>query len=935
MSLQLARATRAIVLTLGTLSGTISAGAQTPAPPAPQAPPPEAQTPAPQAPAPVPATPALTRCPAPPGVAPPAGSDPLVCVIELRFEPVNESLIEPQTYLYYIQTQSSRASDGVWSPYNEQTEQSLIEDFRRLWGTNFLDNLRIEVRDAKYDNGVAGKHVIFHMEERPRVKIVEYNPADKVDRTKIDEKMKEAGVQLRLDSFLDQGAVRRVEGIVRGLMAEKGHQFAEVKSRVESLPGGPKLAKVTFDINEGPKVQVRDIEFIGNEQISDGKLKSKMKETKEYWFLSWITGRGKYQSEKFEEDADKVQEYYRERGYIQARVGTPEIRTLEDSDDKETRWVQLRIPVSEGHRYRIGEVNFDGNTVIKTDFLQPLFKLKPGEWYSEKDVRKGFEKAREIYGGAGYYEFTGFPDMSFEDPAEGPVAGPADPTVKITMRLTEGEQYFVNRITFTGNSTTRDNVIRREMRLVEGGVFSTEALKYSIRRLNQLGYFQNLEQAPDAIDVQKTPNEKNEVDVTLKLEEQNRNQLTFGAGVSQFEGVFGQLSFQTSNFLGRGESLTVSLQAGSRAENYQVAFTEPFLFDRNITGGVDIYKRSLQYINQFTQKSTGGNLLFGFPVADFSRLFLTYSFEETKVSDFNEAFFDPSCFFRESGCREIELDDLSELTPDQQLLLARNPFLVDSLLIGQGGERRISKITPSFVYNTVDNPIFPSTGRRFSLSSDFAGFGGNTNFIKPRAEAIAFVRHTSRTSIGVRAQVEYVRPVASTIVLPIFERLFLGGEYSIRGFDIRSIGYRDPSTQFVLGGNKSLLFNAEYLITIAGPVRLVMFFDTGQVRNFGESFVWTENLVRTVPPPEPPLVDPFAVGRLTPLGPPPPIQTEVIGTAAAFKVSTGAEIRFFMPVLNVPFRLIFAHNPSRKGVLDNQFRPTKEFTFRFAVGTTF
>jgi outer membrane protein insertion porin family len=254
-------------------------------------------------------------------------------------------------------------------------------------------------------------------------------------------------------------------------------------------------------------------------------------------------------------------------------------------------------------------------------------------------------------------------------------------------------------------------------------------LKYSVRRLNQLGYFQDLDKAPNSVDVQKTPSSKNQVDVTLKLEEQNRNQLTFGAGVSQFEGFFGQLSFQTSNFLGRGESLTLSLQSGSRAQNYQVAFTEPFLFDRNITGGIDVFKRSLQYVNQFTQKSTGGNILFGFPVADFSRMFVTYSYEGVKVTDLNEAFFDPSCFLRESGCREIELDNLSELSPETLDLLRRNPFLQDSLLIGQGGERRISKVTPSFVFNTVDNPIFPSAGRRLSLSTDFAGLGGNTNYI--------------------------------------------------------------------------------------------------------------------------------------------------------------------------------------------------------------
>ena len=853
--------------------------------------------------------------------------------MELRFHPVNESLIEPQTYLYYIQAQTSRPSDKVWIPFNEQTEQTLLGDFKRLWATNFLDDLRIELLDATYASGEPGKYVIFHMEERPRVKIVDYPAA--IDRSKLDEKMKEAGVTLRLDSFLDQGVVRRVEGILRNLMAEKGHQFAEVSSKTEELPGGPKLVRVMFDVNEGPKVKVREIEFVGNQEVSDGSLKRRMKETKEHWFLSWITGRGTYQATKFEEDAEKVEEFYRENGYIQARVGTPEIRTIEDSGDKETRWVQLRIPVTEGNRYRVGTVTFDGNKVVNTDFLEPLFKLKRGEYYSEKNVRKGFEKAREIYGAGGYFEFTGYPDMEFLDTAEGPVDGPAQPTVNVTMRLQEGEQYFVNRITFTGNTTTRDNVIRREMRLVEGGVFSTEALKYSIRRLNQLGYFQNLEQSPDAVDVQKNPAAKNEVDVTLKLEEQNRNQLTFGAGVSQFEGFFGQLSFQTSNFMGRGESLTLSLQAGSRAENYQVAFSEPFLFDRNITGGIDVFKRSLQYVNQFTQDSSGGNIMFGFPVADFSRLFLTYSFESTKVSDFNEAFFDPTCFYREGGCRDISLDDPSQLTPDALELLRRNPFLQDSLLIGTGGKRTISKIVPSFVFNTVDNPIFPTTGRRLSMSMDFAGFGGNTNFLKPSIEAVGFFRHTSRTSFGFRGQLQYIRPFGSTAYLPIFERLYLGGEYSIRGFDIRSIGYRDPNTNLVLGGNKSLLFNAEYLITIAGPVRLVLFADAGQVRNLGEHFAWKEDVVVVTPPPLPLLFDPFTATRLTSPGGAPANTSQVVGETYAFKVSTGAEVRFFMPVLNVPFRLIFAHNPSRVGVLDNQFQPTERFTFRFAVGTTF
>ncbi len=840
---------------------------------------------------------------------PAAGSGPVVRFIQLKFHPVDESLIDPQTYLYYIQTQPSRSSDGVWVAYDEQAEAKLRDDFRRLWGTNFLDNLWVEVLDEPYDNGVIGKRVIFNMEERPRVKIVDYTGSSKVERTKIDEKMKELGVALRLDSFLDEGAMRRVKSIIQDFMSEKGYQFAEITSKVEPLPGGPKLVKVLFDVQEGPKVRIREVAFEGNEALGDRTLRRKMKETKQHGALSWLTGGGTFKEAKFEEDADMVVAHYRNKGYIEARVGTPELKTLEDSTDGKTRWIQVRVPVTEGPRYKVGEFTFAGNTVVKSEGLRPLFKVQKGEWYSEKRIRDGLRKTQEVYGGGGYFEFTGYPDLKPQAAATGPLEGPSEPTVDVTMQMQEGEQYFVNRITFTGNTTTRDTVVRREMRLIEGGIFNTEALKYSVRRLNQVGYFKQLEEGGQAIDVKKTPNEKNKVDVTLKLEEQNRNQLTFGAGVSQFEGFFGQLSFQTANFLGRGESLTVSLQGGSRAQNYQVGFTEPFLFDRNITGGVDVYKRSLNYIGQFTQASTGGNLTMGFPVADFSRVFVNYSFEQVKVLDLNPAYQSPE-------------------------ILNRNPFLADSLLIGQGGTRTISKIVPSFSFNTVDNPIFPTTGRRLTASFDFAGPGGDTFFIKPTIEGVGFWRLTPRMSVGSRAQFQYIRPYGDTKQLPIFEKLIQGGEYSIRGYDIRSIGPRDINSGIVLGGNKSMLFNAEYILQIAGPVRLVMFYDAGQVRDIGQSFGMQEDILEVVPPPQPLLIDPLAfTGFVDPNAP--DATTRSIGRQSAFKTSTGAEIRFFMPVLNVPFRLIFAYNPQRGGVLRNNLQPARKFTFRFAVGSTF
>jgi outer membrane protein insertion porin family len=648
--------------------------------------------------------------------------------------------------------------------------------------------------------------------------------------------------------------------------------------------------------------------------MSDGTLKGQMKSTKEQWWLSFISGRGTYQETKFDEDAGKIVEFYQDRGYIKANVGAPETRVLGDSEDKKTRWIELRIPVTEGPRYRVGKFDISGNTVSDTERLKPLFGLKEGEYYSLDNIRKGLERAREVYGAAGYFEFTGFPDYKFsDDPDPSAPAAPealkalptvdASPTVDVTMRLVEGVQYFINRITFVGNTTTHDNVIRREMRLLEDGVFNTEALKFSVRRLNQLGYFKPLEAGRD-ITIDKTPGETNQVDVKVKLEEQNRNQISFGAGLSEFEGFFGQASFQTSNFLGRGESLTVSLSAGSRAQNYTLGFTEPFMFDRNMTGSINLYRNDIRYIGQFTQRSAGGVLGFGYPLGAFTRLFNNYSYERVRVTEVNELYQDP-------------------------LLLARNPFLRDSLVLGDNGQRIISKFTPSIVHNTVDQPIFPNQGVRYTFSVDLAGLGGNTAFYKPSLEGIWYWRQGTRMSLGMRAMTEYVHAYRGTN-LPIFQRIFLGGEYSVRGYDIRSIGPQDPVTGLVLGGNKSLLFNIEQNFNIASQFRIILFYDAGQVRDEGQRFSMKETLVERVVT-TPTFFDPFVnPGVLTPIDAP-----TITSRVSAFKTSTGVEARLFMPVINVPFRLIFAYNPQRAGVLANDLQPQKAFQFRFAVGSTF
>jgi len=836
--------------------------------------------------------------------------------MQLVAHPINETLIDQNTYDYYIKTPRTITKDKQFTPYDEEL---LKADFWSLWRTNFLDNLWIEVIDEPFENGVAAKHVVFHIEERSRVKAVDYigkeGTKTTVDISKIEDTLRDRNVILSLDTFVDEATIRKVKGVIREIYSEKGHNDVVIETSLKPMPAGPKLVHLTFQIDQGPRYKLQDIIFEGNAAFTDAQLRSQMKENKPKAWWSFFTSGGTYLEAKFEEDAFEVSDFYRNNGYVRAVVGQPKIETVRDSKDGETRWIRLRIPVQEGERYRIGTFTVTDNTFFKTEPLRAFFKVKEGEYYDHSKIKKGVEKVQELYGQFGFWQFTPEP-MAMPrgiDPDTGLAKGsePPPPIVDVSIKMVEGKQYYVNRITLLGNTTTHDGVARRELRVVEGGVFDSNALKESIRRLNQLGYFKPLEGKADEVSVEPTPGVDGLLDIKLKFEEQNRNQISFGAGVSQFDGFFGQLSYQTSNFLGRGETFGVNLQKGSRASQYQLSFSEPYLFDRPITAGIEGFSRTFAYPFQFTQESTGGTVIMGFPVARNVRMFTSYGYERVRVFDINEIYLSAAA-------------------------LAGNPYLRESLLIDTGGQRTVSKITPSIIYNTVNQPLFPTAGKRFSLSVDAAGLGGTTEFTRTRGEAIWYIPlsgPTGRFSLGLRAEGQWIRPYGATTGLPIFEKFFLGGEYSVRGFDMRSIGPRDPLSGVVTGGNKTLTFNGEFYINIAGPVRLLAFYDAGQVKDIGQAFTWKDDIIERLNPPLPLLYDPFATIGLTDQ---PVLQTtRVVGSVPAFKTSTGLELRFFMPVLNVPFRLIMAYNPTRYGVFNNNLEPTKKFTFRFAVGTTF
>ena len=823
----------------------------------------------------------------PPAQPPPAGNPPVVFLIVPCFDRQGHvSMVEPETYLHYIHTRVSRPSVKEWVTYDERAIQSVLDDFKRLWATGFLDDLSIEAVDYPFANGVVGKMLVYHLEERQRIKMVNYEGMDHLEQSKLEERLRELDLMVRIDTFVDQTRVKRIRTTIVEMLGELGFPDASVTAELRPLPGGPKAANLTFAVAEGPQTKIRRIEFQGNSAYSDGQLESAMKQNQSKRWFPIPRFSSTYKQGGFEEDAERIVSFYRDRGYLAARVGQPSIRTLEDSADGETRWIALDVPLTEGEQYRVGAFTVEGATSVPTDYLASLFNVRRGDVYSEKEIREGLNKARELYGALGRFEFTAYPDL---DPKAG---GSEGSIVNVTLRVNEGPRYTINRITFVGNTTTRDQVIRRELRVYEGSVFNSEALKLSIRRLNQLGYFKPLEEQK-GVQVDKTPNEPEKVDLTLKLEEQNRNQLSFGAGVSQYYGLFLNASYATTNFLGKGETLSIAVETGSRSNSYQASLTEPYVFDRPISVGASVFSRKSDiYLYsskpEYSEVREGATVTFGIPVRSFSRLFSGYTYEVID-SAAGDAITDAQNAAATSDASTSASSTVTITTASGTTTYTRTTVPTPTLrFVIEEGRHVESRVEPTFVFDTVDNPFMPRRGMRLSAESRIAGggLGGTVNYLRPEVEGIVYVPHTRRTAIGVRAQFGYLRPYGGTETLPYYLRYFLGGENQIRGVDLRSVGPIDDNNQLI-GGNKFVLFNAEYYLDIMSNVRALAFHDAGQA--FDEDTRINLRELRT---------------------------------------SSGVELRVVLPVFNMPFRLIYSWNKYR-----DAYQPARGF--RFAVGTTF
>lgn len=746
-----------------------------------------------------------------------------------KIEIVGNEKVTRETILYYL---SSREGDYF-------SEELLKRDFRVLWSTGFFSNIKIEKEE-----GTKGKIVKIIVEENPVIKNIIYKTGKKLKEDDIVNKLKEKDEYILPYSYYNPYKIQKIEKTIKDLLMEKGLESGEVNAEIDKI--GKNELDVIFNINEGPKIKVGEVLFEGKPKLPPSILKEAMKENRKHNLFAWITGKDVFKKNKLEEDLANIKKKLQEYGYMEAIVGEPRIEDMERRSIffKKQKMKRIIVPVDAGYRYRVGDVNIEGNKIISAKFIRKLIRLKEGEVYSTEVREESVEEIGELYRDGGYLYAQIMPVENLD---------PKRKRINITFQIYEGEVAYLHRLKIRGNTYTKDKVIRRELLLREGDRFSLALFKDSMLRMKQLGLVE-LEKDPD---IRPNPENPTQIDVILPVKELQRNNIQFTAGYSGYEGTFIALSYSTVNFLGAGENLQFTAQHGKRIKNYMFGFSEPYFLDYPLTLGFNIYNRYIIYPYLFDQKSKGIDFMVGARIRGYWRTNLTYTYQYVNI--------------------EVpESDDDSGYYYD--------PYYYG---IWEGGYA-VSSLMPSIYRSTVDSPLTPTRGTLYMASCKFAGsfLGGDIGMIKPRFEWTFYHPLVKNHVIGLHAEYQFIKTLGDSGI-PIWERFYLGGERSIRGYDIYTIGPRSEQGANI-GGDKSLVLNAEYIIPVGGPLYAILFMDAGNA---------------------------FASDQKISL--------------SNLYTSKGLELRIFVPALRVPFRLIFSYNTPK-------IRPDDaNFAFRFAIGTTF
>jgi outer membrane protein insertion porin family len=638
---------------------------------------------------------------------------------------------------------------------------ALRDDVRSIFGLGFFDD--VQVRTEEFEGGV---RVIFVVAERPLLREVSFEGNSELKTDELREK-----ANIRVGVLYNPAEVQKAEEAIRQKYEDEGFYGVQITPRTERTPEGD--LRVVFRIEEGPKLHIDRIVIEGNKALTAGQIKDAMS-TKErlYWIFPFST----VQRKVFDDDVDRIIQLYADHGFIQARVESTEI-----VPDLARKKVTLYVRVVEGPQFTTGTITITGNEILSIDEINKLMRIKEGEVFSRGGLR---QSARAILD---RYSALGRARADVDPRTENDLA---NLKVNVSIPIVEGPQVYIERINIAGNTKSSEKVLRRELRMTEGELFTYQSLVRSRERLFNLGFFDevtvNTEQgsSPDKIVI------------NIDVKEKATGVFSIGAGYSSLDSLFGTLDVSQRNLFGRGQEVFLRIRIGSQSRLGLIGFTEPYLFDIPLRAGFDIYDREREY-DDFTEERLGGDVRASYPLADYVTLSALYRLENVTVSNV--------------------------------------PVGAGIQIRSQEGTTLNSVIETVLTRDSRDNVFEPSRGSRNEVSFAFAGLGGDTQYYKVVGEsAWFFPLPLFNLVFATRGLAGFIQGWGGEEV-PIYERFFLGGATTLRGQRTRSVAPKDAFGN-PIGGTSELLFNEELLIPVFPRFRLALFFDAGNAYGFGTNF---------------------------------------------------------------------------------------------------
>ncbi len=653
-----------------------------------------------------------------------------------------------------------RVRTKVGSPFSPTV---LAEDIRNVFALGFFDDVQALAED--FEGGIK---IVFVVAERPFIRDIAFSGNRRISTSTLQEK-----IDLKLGGVYNPVEAQRAAQKLRDHYEDEGYFEAEVSPEIERVPDGD--VKVVFRITEGRRITIDRIVIEGAKGLTPKEIKSVMATQERQYFIL----RGVLQRQRLEEDVERILALYNDHGYLQARVESHDITI-----DRERARVTITIKIVEGPQFTVGKLDVGGTSVLPVEEVRRQITLKPGEPFSRSQLRESLQNIRELYSTIGRPSAEVNP-VTIQDFATR--------KVNVTFEIVEGPEVFVERINISGNVRSQEKILRREIPMHEGDLFTSAKLARARQRLNNLGFF-------DTVNASTAPGSaKDKIIVNIEVTERATGLFSVGGGFSSAEGFLGTVDLSQRNFLGRGWETTFRVRAGGRTQQGTISFTEPWLFDRPLSAGFDVFNNR-NVFSDYTINSLGGDLRLSHPFFEFWRWFVTYRLTQDKVSD-------------------VPTDASSELK-DQE------------------GTTVTSAIGGSMTWDARDNVFAPTTGGRFSLTTDVAGLGGDNKFVKTVSEFAYFYPVFWGTILASRLELGYGFGYAGKD-LPLFQRFFLGGPNSIRSFKTRQVSPVDSSGNRI-GGTSEILFNIEHIIPVGFGIRLAAFVDIGNVYGFTQPFVPTD-----------------------------------------------------------------------------------------------